>query len=155
MQYVTDIGNTTTNTVQVQDLQANGDIYVTYGGPASDLPSIYFYDGAPNGENITYDSANIRFTISDPVCIGGPLSWIDGSCAETINWDDGNGYFRMSDDVAITDDLAVEGNDINIGDVGGFSGIKFNPSSTELEFWIDGSKVSHIGTDGAYVDDVP
>lgn len=44
--------------------------------------------------------------------------------------------------------------DINIGDAGGFSGVKFNPTSTQLEFWIDGSQVGHIGIDGAYVDDV-
>ncbi len=55
----------------------------------------------------------------------------------------------------IDGDLDVDGNDIDIGDAGGFSGIKFDPTATEFRFFIDGTQVGHIGTDGAYVDDVP
>lgn len=58
-------------------------------------------------------------------------------------------------DATLTGDLEVVGNDINLGDVGGFSGVKFAPGTTTLDFYIDGVKVGHIGTDGAYTDDVP
>lgn len=43
---------------------------------------------------------------------------------------------------------------VDVGDAGGFSGMKFNATTTELEFWIDGAKVGHIGLNGSYVDDV-
>ncbi len=56
--------------------------------------------------------------------------------------------------LTVTLDLAVEGNDIDVGDGGGFSGLKFDPASTYLEFWIDGVMVAHVGADGAYSDDV-
>lgn len=52
-------------------------------------------------------------------------------------------------------DLKVAGNDIDIGDAGGFSGVKFNPGTTTLDFWIDGVKVAHISSNGTYTDDVP
>jgi protein associated with RNAse G/E len=45
--------------------------------------------------------------------------------------------------------------DIDIGDAGGYSGMKFNATNTTLDFYIDGVKVGHIGTNGTYVDDVP
>lgn len=74
---------------------------------------------------------------------------INGSLTESLTVDGQNNK------VICAGDLEVNGNDIDIGDAGGFSGIKFDPSSTQLEFWIDGGQVGHIGTDGAYVDDVP
>lgn len=79
----------------------------------------------------------------------------DGSpTGASLGWANAQQEFYSSHNFRVVDDLSVAGNDINIGDGGGFSGIKFNPTSTELEFWIDGSKVGHIGTDGAYIDDI-
>jgi len=40
------------------------------------------------------------------------------------------------------------------GDAGGFSGMKFNASTTQLEVWIDGAKIGHFAVDGTYTDDV-
>jgi len=40
------------------------------------------------------------------------------------------------------------------GDAGGFSGMKFNASVTQLEVWIDGAKIGHFAVDGTYTDDV-
>lgn len=53
------------------------------------------------------------------------------------------------------DDLKVNGHDVDIGDSGGFSGLKFNAGSTTLDFYIDGVKVRHINADGSATDDVP
>jgi len=44
---------------------------------------------------------------------------------------------------------------VNVGDAGGFSGMKFDAGNTHLTFWIDGSQVAHIAADGTYNDDVP
>jgi hypothetical protein len=43
---------------------------------------------------------------------------------------------------------------INVGDSGGFSGLKFNAGDTQLEVYIDGTKIGHFSTDGTYTDDV-
>lgn len=51
--------------------------------------------------------------------------------------------------------IKAEGNAIDVGDAGGFSGVKFNPAATTLDFWIDGVKVAHISSNGTYTDDVP
>ena len=58
-------------------------------------------------------------------------------------------------DVTLVGDLAVDGNDIDMGDAGGFSGIKFNPTDTTLEFWIDGAAVSRVNAGGDYEDLTP
>jgi len=44
---------------------------------------------------------------------------------------------------------------VDVGDAGGFSGMKFDAANTHLTFWIDGSQVAHIAADGTYNDDVP
>ena len=62
---------------------------------------------------------------------------------------------QTNGDGSISGVFAVVGNEVDLGDAGGFSGPKYNPATTEYEFWIDGSVVGHVGTDGAYVDDVP
>ena len=72
--------------------------------------------------------------------------WIAGTSGEVAVSDDGDGSVTLGLDL---------GNELDIGDSGGFSGLKFNPSTTELEFWLDGTKVSHIATDGSYNDDIP
>jgi hypothetical protein len=58
-------------------------------------------------------------------------------------------------DAQFDGDLDVDGNDIDLGDAGGFSGVKFNPAATTLDFYIDGTKVAHLDTAGALTDDVP
>lgn len=68
---------------------------------------------------------------------------------------DPGGNVSIVGSLAITGDLKVSGNDIDCGDGGGFSGLKFNPSTTQLEVWIDGAKIGHYATDGSYTDDVP
>jgi len=45
--------------------------------------------------------------------------------------------------------------DLNIGDTGGFSGMKFESATTRLVYWIDGSSVSYITATGEYVDLTP
>jgi len=55
----------------------------------------------------------------------------------------------------INGDLDVDGNDIDIGDAGGFSGFKFTPATTTLDVYIDGNKIGHFATDGTYTNDVP
>jgi len=70
---------------------------------------------------------------------------------------DGVVVFQIDDvtlNAEVTNDLKVKGNDLDIGDVGGFSGVKFAPATTTLDFYIDGVKVAHINADGSYSDDV-
>jgi len=55
----------------------------------------------------------------------------------------------------IDGDLDIDGNDIDLGDAGGFSGLKFVPATTTLDVYIDGVKIGHFSTDGTYTDDVP
>ncbi len=62
---------------------------------------------------------------------------------------------EVAGDGKFSGDLDVDGNDIDIGDAGGFSGIKFAPATTTLDFYIDGVKVSYISADGTYTDNVP
>lgn len=57
--------------------------------------------------------------------------------------------------LAVTGTMKAGGSEIDLGDGGGFSGAKFNPTSTELEFYIDGTFVGSIDTGGAYTDEVP
>lgn len=42
----------------------------------------------------------------------------------------------------------------DLGDVGGFSGVFFSAGDTELQFFVDGTKVGSIGTDGSWDDEV-
>lgn len=50
--------------------------------------------------------------------------------------------------------LKGTGKTLDIGDAGGFSGLKFNATNTTLEFWVDGVAVGQIGTDGVFTDNV-
>ena len=43
---------------------------------------------------------------------------------------------------------------MDVGDAGGFSGIKFNVATTEIEFYIDAVLVGTIDATGAYTDEV-
>ena len=127
--YVTAICDTTGDTVQVKALLVSQGICINFDGPDGNS-YLYFYDNAQKKhEFIGWIDATTTFQMSSNVYISGTL--------ETLG------------------DLKVNGKDIDIGDAGGFSGIKFNPTSTELEFWIDGSKVGSIGEDGVYDDEVP
>lgn len=51
--------------------------------------------------------------------------------------------------------LQVDGNEIGLGDAGGFSGFKFDAINTILNVYIDGNSIGHFATDGSYTDDVP
>jgi hypothetical protein len=102
-----------------------------------------------------------RLNTSGGLCFD---SFYGGNPYERVNFERG-GYVGIGKDpdekldvdgnIKLSGDLDVDGNDIDIGDAGGFSGIKFDPATTQLQFFIDGTQVGHIGTDGAYVDDVP
>ena len=68
---------------------------------------------------------------------------------------DGDGDLHLTaGNLEVTGDLDVNGNDIDLGDAGGFSGLKFVPGTTTLDVYIDGTKVGHFSTDGKYTDDV-
>jgi hypothetical protein len=62
---------------------------------------------------------------------------------------------EVTGNLATTGDLDVNGNDIDLGDAGGFSGFKFVPATTTIDVYIDGNKIGHFSTDGSYTDDVP
>ncbi len=50
--------------------------------------------------------------------------------------------------------LQGQGNMLNLGDGGGFSGPIFNPTTTELEWDIDGTLTGSLGADGVWTDEV-
>lgn len=54
-------------------------------------------------------------------------------------------------------DLEILGNDLDFYDADGFSGIKYSPTTNtgEIHLYINGTKIGHFDTDGAYTDDVP
>ena len=74
--------------------------------------------------------------------------------ADTTFYFKNTGSGRVAD-VKAEGDLKAEGNDLDLGDAGGFSGVKFNPATTTLDFYIDGVKVRHFNADGSSTDDVP
>jgi hypothetical protein len=66
-------------------------------------------------------------------------------------------YARMTicESASIWSKLQRQGNRLDLGaDAGGFSGIVYNPSTTELEFYIDATLVGSIGADGVWTDEV-
>jgi hypothetical protein len=140
--YVTTICDTTADTVQVQALRVCEDMFVNYDGPDGDSRIYFWENNSPTDEYIGWNETSDKFWVSDQLDVA----------ADLVVW--GDGIIYGSGGLSLTYDLDVNGNDIDIGDAGGFSGIKFDPSSTQLEFWIDGVQVGHIGTDGAYVDDI-
>jgi len=83
-----------------------------------------------------------------------PCFFIDPNNNVGINTTSPSEKLDVDGNITLTGDLDVNGNDIDLGDAGGFSGVKFNPTDTTLDFYIDDIKVGHIGTDGAYVDDI-
>lgn len=111
-----------------QDVGAE-DFFVNQNGPDGDSYVFFWANNNPNGEGLMWDESETRFDFSDDLNVEG--------------------------DLRVVGDLEVIGKDIDIGDAGGFSGIKFNAGTTEFEFWIDGSKVGSIGTDGVYDNEVP
>lgn len=131
------------------ELEADGDINIT----ASD-------GDIKTCNNIAVDPETGAFMM-DCVTAGDTDWWIktdtdvegdDDDDLEIGTGTPGSNVLMILSNVGV---LGVEGKAVNVGDVGGFSGIKFNATSTQLEFWIDGGVVGHIGTDGAYTDDVP
>lgn len=85
---------------------------------------------------------------------GGFIASLYNASADTLF------YIRNTDGSHVAN-LKVEGylksesGQVDVGDGGGFSGMKFNAGATTLDVYIDGSKVGHFGTNGSYVDDVP
>jgi len=65
-------------------------------------------------------------------------------------------YIRMTirPEASLYSKLVGKANQVNVGDSGGFSGMKFGASGTTLDFYIDGTKVAHLATDGSMNDDV-
>jgi len=126
--YVTAICDTTGDTVQVKALLVSEGVCINFDGPEGD-GYLYFYDNSQKkAENIRWDNDPGRFHLSDNVYVSGILT-----TASTIK---------------------VEGKELDIGDAGGFSGVIFNQSTTELEFWIDGVMVRSMHTDGTCNDEV-
>lgn len=124
--YVTAICDTTADTVQVQALRSCEDIYVNFDGPEG-TAKIGFYDGAsPIGQYIQWNNATSRFDISANA--------------------------HLDDDLIVDGIVTVLEGQLNVGDEGGFSGLKFNSVDTELELWVDGASVNTADSVGTVMD---
>ena len=65
-------------------------------------------------------------------------------------------YARMTicESASIWSKLQKQGHRLDLGDAGGFSGMLYSAADTELQFYVDGTKVGSIGTDGSWDDEV-
>jgi len=65
-------------------------------------------------------------------------------------------YVRMcfSQSASLWAKLQDPGQRLNLGDVGGFSGAWYDAANTKIKWYIDGTLVGSIGTDGAWTDEV-
>jgi hypothetical protein len=126
--------------------------------------------GGGQDATISYDGTNM---IINPKLVGTGYLNIKGQTLVDdkimFTQTDGNEYIDSGSDgwvnIGATTGVEVNAPILNVtgiysvngfdcGDAGGFSGMKFNAGTTQLEVWIDGSKIGHFSTDGTYTDDV-
>jgi hypothetical protein len=143
--------NNTTRSHIIDNVFAGDDIKASLGQWSNSfwLGANSYYNGSWNKDNASHRPVVLQINPSSADVFrlrGGGTGDTSPSDLFKVN-ENGLGTF--------TSDLEVEGNDIDIGDAGGFSGFKFNPSTTEIEFYIDGVLVGSIDATGVYTDEVP
>jgi len=111
------------------------------------IDSAKFFWGASQDVSISFDTADMIIN-SEEVTANDEIHF--------TNFD----KYTFDNDVTSTGTLTTTGTiksetGIDVGDAGGFSGMKFDAANTHLTFWIDGTQVAHIAADGTYNDDVP
>lgn len=136
LQQVTDNGNVTTQSIQVQDLRADGNLHTNYSGPEGD-GFVYFYDGgSPTGKSLKWNDSSIQFEIDGTFVVVGLLattedariagdirinaSGPDGDSflyfyeggsptGAALKWDDSVTGFEFSHDLVVGRDFTIAG----------------------------------------------